>query len=381
MKKALFVATIYGFLNSIETNNMRLLQDMGCEVHCMANPYQDQDPAKARVETPNIDAIGGIIKHDWVCARSPYDKNNIIALKQLKSLLDSTHFDIVHCHTPMGGVLARIACAPYRKKGLKVIYTAHGFHFFKGAPRKNWLVYYPIEKELSRVTDTLVTITREDYALARGSFFAGRTSYVPGVGVDLEKFRDVAIDRDAKRREMGIVPSDILLLSVGELNTNKNHQVVIQALGRLSNPRIHYVIAGTGDQADSLQKLAEECGVNLHLLGYRDDVPELLKAADIYALPSLREGLNVSLMEAMASGLPCICGKIRGNVDLIDNGCGGTLFDPTDVASCANALEAMLEMPAEKRKAYGAYNSGKIARFDRKSVEKMMREIYQNASN
>ena len=245
----------------------------------MANPYQDQDPAKARVETPNIDAIGGIIKHDWVCARSPYDRNNILALHQLQVLLKQTYFDIVHCHTPMGGALARIACAPYRKQGLKVIYTAHGFHFFRGAPRKNWLIYYPIEKELSRVTDTLVTITREDYALARGSFFAGQTCYVPGVGVDLEKFQNVDVDRDAKRRELGIAPSDILLLSVGELNTNKNHRVVIQALGRLSNLNIHYVIAGTGDQADSLKQLAVECGVNLHLLGYRDDVPELLKPA------------------------------------------------------------------------------------------------------
>ena len=374
MKKALFVATIYGFLNSFETNNMRLLQDMGCEVHCMANPYQDQDPAKARVETPNIDAIGGIIKHDWVCARSPYDKNNIIALKQLKSLLDSTHFDIVHCHTPMGGVLARIACAPYRKKGLKVIYTAHGFHFFKGAPRKNWLVYYPIEKELSRVTDTLVTITREDYALARGSFFAGRTSYVPGVGVDLEKFRDVAIDRDAKRREMGIVPSDILLLSVGELNTNKNHQVVIQALGRLSNLNIHYVIAGTGDQADALKQLAAECGVNLHLLGYRSDVPELLKAADIYALPSLREGLNVSLMEAIASGLPCICGDIRGNQDLIDDGKGGYRVPSADVTAWAEAITKALYASLE----FGEYNQKKISGFSKELVEDNMNSIYEH---
>ena len=372
--RALFVATIYGFLDSFEVNDMRILQDMGYEVHSMANPYVDQDPAKTRVEMPNIDSIGGIVKHDWVCARSPYDKNNIIALKQLNSLLDSTHFDIVHCHTPMGGVLARIACAPYRKKGLKVIYTAHGFHFFKGAPRKNWLVYYPIEKELSRVTDTLVTITREDYALARGSFFAGRTSYVPGVGVDLEKFRDVAIDRDAKRREMGIVPSDILLLSVGELNTNKNHQVVIQALGRLSNLNIHYVIAGTGDQADALKQLAAECGVNLHLLGYRSDVPELLKAADIYALPSLREGLNVSLMEAMASGLPCICGDIRGNQDLIDDGKGGYRVPSADVTAWAEAITKALYASLE----FGEYNQKKISGFSKELVEDNMNSIYEH---
>ena len=372
MKKALFVATIYGFLNSFETNNMRLLQEMGYEVHCMANPFQDQDPTKARVETPNIDAIGGVIKHDWVCARSPYDKNNIIALNQLKKLLASEHFDIVHCHTPMGGVLARIACAPYRKQGLKVIYTAHGFHFFRGAPRKNWLIYYPIEKELSRVTDTLVTITREDYALARGSFFAGQTCYVPGVGVDLERFQDVYVDRDEKRRGLGIAPSDILLLSVGELNTNKNHRVVIQALGRLWNSHIHYVIAGTGDQGDALKQLAAECGVNLRLLGYRSDVPELLKAADIYALPSLREGLNVSLMEAMASGLPCICGDIRGNQDLIDDGKGGYRVPSADVSAWAAAITKSLHVAPEFKK----YNQEKIRNFSKERVEERMREIY-----
>ena len=187
----------------------------------------------------------------------------------------------------------------------------------------------------------------------------------------------MAIDRDAKRREMGIVPSDILLLSVGELNTNKNHQVVIQALGRLSNPRIHYVIAGTGDPADSLQKLAEECGVHLHLLGYRSDVPELLKAADIYALPSLREGLNVSLMEAMASGLPCICGDIRGNQDLIDEGKGGYRVPTANVSAWEAAITKLLHASFE----FGKYNQEKVRDFSKERAEERMREIYRYAAN
>ena len=173
---------------------------------------------------------------------------------------------------------------------------------------------------------------------------------------------------------MGIVPSDILLLSVGELNTNKNHQVVIQALGRLSNLNIHYVIAGTGDQADALKQLAAECGVNLHLLGYRSDVPELLKAADIYALPSLREGLNVSLMEAMASGLPCICGDIRGNQDLIDDGKGGYRVPSADVTAWAEAITKALYASLE----FGEYNQKKISGFSKELVEDNMNSIYEH---
>ena len=262
-------------------------------------------------------------------SRSPLNKGNVKAYKQLKKLISENHYDIVHCHTPIAGAITRLACRKYRKDRLKVIYTAHGFHFYKGAPLKNWLIYYPIEKFCSRFTDVLITINREDYEFAKKKMKAKRVEYVPGVGIDVDRFANTVVDRAAKRRELGIPEDAFLLFSVGELNENKNHQIVIRALAELKNPNVHYMIAGKGPLHDYLPDLAKKLGVadQVHLLGYRDDVAELYKTADKYVLPSKREGLNVSLLEAVASGLPCIVSRIRGNVDLINNhGC----FVPND---------------------------------------------------
>jgi glycosyltransferase involved in cell wall biosynthesis len=379
-KKALFVATIYGFLNSFESNNMRILKELGYEVHCIANPYEDLIPGHAKVKTPNIDAVGGVIKHGWRCARSPYDKNNIVALRQLKALLKKENFDLVHCHTPMGGVLARIACEPYRKKGMKVIYTAHGFHFYDGAPKKNWLIYYPIEKELSRITDVLINITLEDYNRARKEFHAGHTYYVPGVGVDLDKFKS-NVDIANVRETIGVPNDSTWLLSVGELNDNKNHENVIRAISQIHNPLIFYTIAGEGPKREYLEKLIQELGLQkqVRLLGYCSDVNDLYHAADIYIHPSLREGLSVATMEAMACGLPIIEGKIRGNVDLVDEN-GGILYNPASVEECVSSVKRGLALTTADRESMGGHNQTKIQGFGRKTVEDKMREIYSQVS-
>lgn len=378
-KKALFVATIYDFLDGFEANNMEILQNMGYEVHCIANPYVDQIPGNPKVETPNINKLGGVVKHGWRCARSPYDKNNIIAFRQLKALLKKENFDLVHCHTPMGGVLARLACEPYRKKGMKVIYTAHGFHFYDGAPRKNWLVYYPIEKELSRITDVIINITEEDYNRARNEFHAGKVCYVPGIGVDIKKFQNDIPEQDIIeiRKQLGVPNNYIALFSVGELNDNKNHETVIRALAKLKQKNVFYSIAGNGPKQEYLEQLIVDLGLNdrVRLLGYREDVSNLYKAADIYVHPSFREGLSVATMEAMASGLPVINGRIRGNVDLIDEN-GGILFDPSSVQDCVAAIERMILMSKEERSRMGAYNQSKIKKFGKENVSKLMHDIY-----
>lgn len=247
-------------------------------------------------------------------SRSPLNKGNLKAFKQLKKLVSENHYDIVHCHTPVAGTITRLACRENRKGGLKVIYTAHGFHFYKGAPLKNWLLYYPIEKFCSRFTDVLITINHEDFELAKKKMKAKRIEYVPGVGVDVDKFANTVVDRAAKRRELGIPEDAFLLLSVGELNENKNHQIVIQALAELKNPNIHYMIAGKGPLHDYLLDLAKDSGVEkqVHLLSYRNDVAELYKTADVDVFPSIREGLGLAAVEGMAAGLPLICADNRG---------------------------------------------------------------------
>lgn len=316
--------------------------------------------------------------HDIPFSRSPFSKNNLKAYKILKKLVESERYDIVHTHTPNASMIARLACCKVRKEGTRVFYTAHGFHFFKGAPFKNWLMYYPIERFCARFTDVLITINKEDYALAEKKMPAKKICYVPGVGIDLSKIQNIQCDRNEVRKSMGVPEDCILLLSIGELNVNKNHQVVVKALAKLNNKNVHYAIAGVGDQKENLLNLAKELGIEkqFHLLGFRTDALKLYRAADIFVFPSFREGLSVSMMEAMASGLPIICSKIRGNVDLVKNGSGGYNFIPSDMNNLIQQIEIMVE-DVVLRKNMGEANKNTIKNFSLSKVLQKMDEIYK----
>ena len=311
--------------------------------------------------------------HQIDFSRSPLSLDNVKAYSQLKKLIEKGKYDIVHCHTPNASVITRLVCRKIRKKnGLKVFYTAHGFHFYKGAPKLNWLVYYPIEKICSYFTDKLITINREDYQLAKKKMKAKEVCYVPGVGIDLSNFKNIKVDRNAKRREIGVPENCFLLLSVGELNENKNHQIVIKALAKLNNPNVHYAIAGVGEKKEFLIELSKTLGVSeqVHLLGYRKDVAELNCSADVFCFPSIREGLSVSLMEAMVCGLPVICSRIRGNVDLINLN-GGVLFSSDNVDECKQAIERILDSDN-----MGKYNKVAIRKYSVDEVLARMKESY-----
>ncbi len=309
------------------------------------------------------------------CTRSPINKGTLKAISEIKKLVSENKYDIVHCHTPIAAMCTRLACKKLRKKkDVKVIYTAHGFHFYEGAPKKNWLMYYPIEKICSHFTDALITINKEDYDLAKRKMKAKSIDYVPGVGIDVQKFADTVIDRAEKRRELGVPEDAFLLLSVGELNENKNHKTVIRALALLGDKNIHYAIAGKGELHDEIINLANELGIadRVHLLGFRKDVAELYKAADCFVHPSFREGLPVSIMEAMASGLPIVASEIRGCVDLVDNS-SGRLFDAHSVDSCKNALNEIVNGDISKAK---ESNSEKAAVYSTDVINSAMKKIY-----
>lgn len=279
------------------------------------------------------------------CTRSPFNKGTLKAIREIKKIVEEGQYDIVHCHTPIAAMCTRLACRKARKRGVRVLYTAHGFHFYKGAPKKNWLLYYPVEKLCARYTDTLITINHEDYAFAEKKLKAREVTYVPGVGLDVKRFAQTTVDKSAKRREIGIPENAFMLLSVGELNANKNHSVVIRALAQINDNNIHYAVAGKGDKKDDLIRLAEELGVGnqVHLLGYRTDVAELYHASDIFVFPSFREGLSVSVMESLSCGLPVICSQIRGNVDLVQDGETGYWADPFNPQSFAEAIKKLEE--------------------------------------
>lgn len=366
--KILYVTTISLTMNSFFKPHIQMLVDEGVRVEIACN---DKDLPLDRL----YEKLGCKV-HRVAFSRSPLSPGNIRAYRQLKKVIESGNYDIVHCHTPNASVVTRLACRKFRKRdGLKVFYTAHGFHFYKGAPILNWMIYYPVEKFCSRFTDKLITINQEDHTLAKKKFQAKKVCYAPGIGIDLSRFQRVQPDTAAKRREIGVLEDAFLLLSVGELNKNKNHQLAIRALAELHAPTIHYAIAGTGDQKEQLLKLAESLGVSeqVHLLGYRTDVEQIYKAADAFCLPSYREGLSVSLMEAMGSGLPVVCSRIRGNVDLICEN-GGVLFDPHSVSACRKAIEMVI---AADRKKMGENNRKKMGSFSITNVIKVMRKIYE----
>ena len=371
MKKALQLASVASMIDQFNIPNIKILQSLGYQVDVVAdftNPgtitVERAEGLKKRLADMNVRVF------DIAIPRSLNPKAIIAAYRAVNRLLDQEHYNLLHCHSPIGGVIARQAAKGKRKNGLKVIYTAHGFHFYDGAPLKNWAVFYPIEKHFSRYTDVLITINKEDFKRAQDHFYANKTVYVPGVGVDTKKFAPRESGRKRIRTELGIDKDQILLLSVGELNENKNHESVIRAIAGMP---ITYVVVGKGQLKDKLNNLAKECGVDLRLTGYRNDVPDFYNAADVFILPSIREGLNVSLMEAMASGRSVACGRIRGNTDLIEE----PLFDPTDIDGIRQAITTAIS----KREELGSKNLQTIRAFDITTVEEQMTEIYREDMN
>lgn len=369
MKKVLFVATVVKqHIMVFHIPYLKLFKENGYEVHvCAKNDYEDKDECRI----PYCDRF-----YDLPFERSPFKKNNFYVFKKLKNTINNNKYDIIHCHTPMGGALTRLSAIKACNNCSKVIYTAHGFHFYKGAPLLNWLIYYPIERWLARYTDVLITINKEDYNRAK-KFKAKRVYYIPGVGIDTEMFRNVNIDKLRKRKSIGVKNDNFMIISVGELNKNKNHKVIIKAIAKLKSKNIKYVICGQGPLENELKKLSQELDIRQQVifLGYRKDISELMNIADLFAFPSYREGLSLSLMEAMASGLPVICSKIRGNSDLIIDNKGGYLVNNSDMYGYYKSIVKYIENNDFIKK-HGNYNKKRIKSFDINIVLKKMQTIY-----
>ena len=370
MGKVLFVATVVKtHIMQFHIPYLKMFKEMGWETAVAArNDYDDTN----KCVIPYCD-----IYYDLSFARNPFKPANLKAYKLLKKIISDGRYDIIHCHTPVGGVIGRLAAKSARKNGTRVFYTAHGFHFFKGAPLLNWLLYYPVEKLCSRITDVLITINHEDYELALKKMKAKRVEYIPGVGIDTEKFAGTQVDRAAKRREIGVPENAFVLISVGELITRKNHQIVIKAVAEIGNKDLHYVIVGQGILKNQLQQLVEKLNVadRVHFLGYRTDVAELNKTSDVFCFPSTQEGLPVALMEAMACGLPVICSDIRGNTDLIEDGVGGYLFDSNNIDLLKSAILNICN-GSMRAKNFEERNFNIISNFDFNNINQMMKKLY-----
>ena len=373
-KKVLYVATVVKtHIMEFHIPYLKMLKEMGFETAVAArNDYENPEDCVI----PYCDTYYNI-----PFERNPLKLGNISAYHQLKKIIDEGKYDIIHCHTPVGAMLTRIASRRARKLGTKVIYTAHGFHFFTGAPLKNWLLYYPVEWICSWWTDVLITINKEDYKRASEHLHAKKTVYVPGVGVDTGKFAVCKVDKSKKRSELGLKDTDFVLLSVGELQERKNHKIVIEALrqmkveGCLDN--IKYVIAGTGELMEFFRRLITDYNLEdcVHLLGYRSDIDELCEIADCFVHPSIREGLGIAPLEAMVAGLPLISSYVNGIKDYTEDGISGCCIAPNNVNEMIAAIEKMHDEPSF-RDWCGGNNLKTVKTFDILNSKDVINTVY-----
>lgn len=401
-EKVLIVASVASMIDQFNMSNIRLLLKLGYEVHAACNFKEGNtcDDNQIQKLQQTLDQLH-VVWHPWDCPRSIQPLWKCArAYRQLSQLLQEHQFAWIHCHSPIGGALARIAA---HRNRIRVVYTAHGFHFYEGAPLKNWLLYYPMEKLLSYWTDVLITVNREDYRFAKGNLRAGKVYWIPGVGVDTRQFQkpeasghpDISdtewnlpgsrkMDLEHRRfcETYRIPEQAVVLLSVGELNKGKNHRRIITALSRIPQTNVCYLICGQGKQYHRLQKYAKAAGVRdrIRMPGYQEHLSWIYQHADIFVFPSKREGMPVALMEAMAAGLPCVVSDVRGNRELIEDHLGGRVFSLREKEQPERYIRELLEDKA-RRAAYGAYNRKKIAAYDIRVVERRMKNIYKEMKN
>lgn len=320
-------------------------------------------------------ALGDVVKkiHVLRLERSPLSPRNVLGYQDMRQLLQTNRYDIIWTNEPVMGVVTRLAANKYRRKGTKVLYMCHGFHFYKGASLPNWLVFYPIERLMSRFCDMIVTINREDEARAK-TFHCPHVEYIHGIGVNTDRLRSRNEQSDI-RAELGLSETDFLVLSVGELNENKNQQVIIRAIAQLNDPNIHYLLCGKGDRRDALEALTKELGIenNVHFLGYRKDVVDICHQCDVFAHASRREGISVASLEAMYCSLPLLMSTVRGSQDYLTDGESGFLRDADDVAGFADGIR-WLKANEEQRKRSGQRNRKAVIPY---CVENVKREILQ----
>lgn len=376
-KKVLMLSSVASMIDQFNMSNIRMLLKMEYEVHVACN-FKEGNTCDGRRIKKFQKALEEmcVVWHQWDCPRNVWPVWKCCrAYRQLLELARQHAFVWIHCHSPVGGVLARLVA--HRRK-IRVAYTAHGFHFYKGAPLKSWLLYYPVEKLLSRWTDVLITVNKEDYCFAMLHLEAGKVFRIPGIGIDTERFAayDPKETKEVFCRNMQIPEDANILLSVGELSVRKNHSQVLPLLQQLDQ-NVYYVVCGQGELREYLEGYALKLGIQerVRLLGFQEELRDIYKYADIFVFPSLQEGLPAALMEAMASGLPCVVSDIRGNRELIDKS-GGIRVPLEHPGRFRKAVQRLLDDEA-RRQEYGRYNQRKIRNYDQEIVYRRMKKIYE----
>lgn len=371
-KKVLFTATVDSHILQFHIPFLRYFKDSGYEVHVATNsdlsiPYCDK-----KIKIP--------------FERSPFRINNIRSIYKLKKIITDEKYEIIHTHTPVGSVVTRLAAKKARKKyGTKVIYTAHGFHFYKGASKINWLIFYPIEKYLAKITDDLITINMEDYNLTQKKF---KTSvhYIPGVGIDEAKFtfNMTEFEKNNLKKSLGLKKDDFILIYPAEISKRKRQVWLINTLDNLlvENSNIHLLLPGKDSLNGKCQKIVKKLNLEqqIHFLGYRNDIPRLLKISDIAISSAKQEGLPVNIMEAMYVNLPIVASNCRGNRDLIENNMNGFLIDINDNYKFSSSIKKILLNP-NLCKSLKNSNKTIIKKYLLNEIMPLMIEIYTGEKN
>ncbi len=369
MKKILFIAHMISHIKCFHIPHIEALKAMGYEVHVMTNAEGE--------ELPCCDKL-----YDLDIVRSPFSIKNIKIIKEAKKIIDSEGYELIHSHTPMGGVIGRLSAVTARKKGTKVFYTAHGFHFYKGAPLINWLIYYNVEKILSFFTDCIITINDEDYSGAKKKFETRKTAVkkINGIGVNLERFTPLSLEEKLQLKKRYGYENNFLIIYVAEFIERKNHRFFITNLKDIIKliPNVKLLLCGTGELFAEMNNYAQEIGVNKYtdFLGFRTDVSDLYAISDILITTSFQEGLATNVIEGIAAGLPVIATNIRGHYDIVENKKNGYLFPVNDKEKFISAIQNL----ANNENLYNKFSKNAVERskdFDLENSIKQMKEIYK----
>ena len=373
--KVLLVATVQSHICQFHKPLGAMLHEHGCEVHVAArNNLAEKNGLK-------LDFVEQVF--DVPFQRSPFSPKNLGAYKQLKKIIDEGNYDVVHCNTPVGGVVGRLAARKARNRGTKVFYTAHGFHFYQGAPKKNWLIWYPVEKFMCRHTDKLITINEEDYQLAR-SKFPVETCHIHGVGGSVSRYHPhSAEEEEVLRKEESLSAQDFVVLCTGELNANKDQRTLIDAavLCRDRIPELKVLLAGNGPLESTLR---EQISGNhaegyIRLLGYRTDLERVVPAADVIVSCSHREGLGLNLIEGMLCGKTVIAVENRGHRELVEDGVTGYLIPAGDSRALAEVLVKLYKSGARQRLGQAGYEKARL--YTDQNVKRELKELYGYEEN
>ena len=368
--KILYVTTISNTINAFLIAHIKSLVDQGHEVDIACNIVREIDA--------KIVELGCEI-HNVEFQRSPLKKDNYKAYMKIQKIIKKERYELIHTHTPIASFLVRLACKSFN---IEVLYTAHGFHFMKGAPLKNWLLYYPMEMLAARWTDGIITINEEDYYLAKKLKLRKFDSVykVNGVGIDMNKYRPASnTEKHELRRKYGYKDDDFLLIYAAELNNNKHQDLLISAINILKDriPNLKLLLAGVGTLEGKYRNQVNNLRITQYVdfLGDCKDVQKLLRISDIGVSSSKREGLPVNVMEAMATGLPLVVTDCRGNRDLVHDGENGYVVGVDDLEGYAQVIEKLYKSK-ELRKEFGSKSLQLVKNYSLENVIKKMDEIY-----